>query len=78
MATPDITPAQIAAALGVVVGLLVTNGLITNDTGKLVTGIASFALPALLLVADAFIRHGRAQVAAAKARPVRRRPQSRK
>lgn len=66
MTTPSITPAQILSTLTSFVGLLVSQGAVTNGTGKLIGGIASIVVPAAWQVADAIIRHGRAQVAAAQ------------
>lgn len=65
MATPSITPAQIVSTILAVVGLLVTQGAITNGTGKLVGGLASILIPAVWQIADAVIRHGRAKIVAA-------------
>lgn len=67
MKTPDLTPAQLVAAVTTVVGLLVSQGLVDNGTEKLIGGIASTLIPLVWIVADAIIRHGRANVAAAKA-----------
>lgn len=66
MTTPSITPAQIVSTVLAVVGLLVTQGAVSNGTGKLIGGLASIVVPAAWQVADAIIRHGRAQVAAAQ------------
>jgi hypothetical protein len=61
LATPDITPAQILAAVAAVCGLLVANGVIDNRTEKLITGIAAIVLPLAWVIADAIIRHGRSR-----------------
>jgi len=66
LALPDITPAQIIAGIGTVVGLLVSNLLIDAGTAKLITDLAAIVVPAVFLVADAIIRHGRSQIAAAQ------------
>lgn len=66
MATPDITPAQIYSAIVAVLGLLVSQGLVTNHTGKVIGGLASILVPVAWQVADAIIRHGRAKIAAAE------------
>ena len=60
MKTPDITLAQILAALGSIVGLFVSQGLLDNRLEKLITGIAAVVLPLVWVVADAWIRGKRA------------------
>lgn len=65
MQTPNITQAQVLASLTTIVGLLVTQGAVTNGTGKLIGGIAAVVIPFVWIIADAIIRHGRAKVAAA-------------
>jgi hypothetical protein len=57
--------AQLLALTTAVVGLLLTQGLITNNTEKAITGIASILIPLGWQIADAIIRHGRARVVAA-------------
>ena len=59
--TPDITPAQVVAVVGAVIGTLVAFGVNisqqqTDAVIQLVTVVSS-----LLLVSDAVIRHGRAR-----------------
>ena len=66
MSTPSITPAQIVAAAGAIVGLLVADGLVTNHTGKLITGLAAILVPFAILLADAIIRHGRSRALVAQ------------
>lgn len=66
MATPDITPVQIISTLTALVGLLVSQGLVTNGTGKLIGGLASILVPVAWQIADAIIRHGRAKIAVAE------------
>lgn len=61
MKTPDITPAQILAALSAVIGLFCTQGLIDNNTEKLLGGAASILIPMTWKIADAIIRHGRSR-----------------
>jgi hypothetical protein len=68
--TPDVTPAQLLAVLTAAVGLLLSQGVITAHTAQLVGGLASIVLPVFWVVADAIIRRGRAQVAAAIAQGV--------
>jgi predicted histidine transporter YuiF (NhaC family) len=65
MKSPDFTPVQITAALTSLVGLLVTQGLITNHSEKTITGLAAILVPIAWQLADAIIRHGRSKVAAA-------------
>lgn len=59
---PDITPVQIVATLTSVVGLLVSQGIIDNNTEKLIVGLASILLPTIWVLADSIIRHGRAKM----------------
>ena len=62
--TPDLTPAQLlSGALGIL-GLLVTQGLISNQQEKLIGGIASIVVPVVWQIADAIIRHGRSRAMA--------------
>lgn len=62
---PDITLAQILAALAWVVGQIVAMGFVDNDTGQLVLQVGTTVLSAVWFVADAIIRHGRSKVAVA-------------
>lgn len=64
LSTPDITPAQIVALLTFVVGQLVAYAVISAKTGQLVLSIVSAIVPLGIAIADAIIRHGRAQAAA--------------
>lgn len=59
--TPDITPAQLLAMVATIVGLLVSQGVIDNNRAQVITSIASIAIPIILVIADAIIRHGRAR-----------------
>jgi hypothetical protein len=61
MKTPDITPVQVVSTILAVVGLLVTQGLVTNNTGKVIGGLASILIPFVWQLADAIIRSGRAK-----------------
>lgn len=61
MALPDITVAQIVALITAILGLVVSQGLITNNTEKIIVGIASIAVPMVLAIADSIIRHGRSR-----------------
>ncbi len=58
--TPDITTAQIVSLITAILGLVVSQGLITNNTEKILVGIAAIAVPMALALADSIIRHGRA------------------
>jgi hypothetical protein len=64
MKTPNITPVQIVSTILAVVGLLVTQGLVTDSTGKVIGGLASILIPLGWQIADAIIRHGRAKALA--------------
>jgi hypothetical protein len=64
--TPDITPAQIGAAATALIGLVVALGVpLSHDKQLAVTTFITVFAP-VLLAADAAIRHGRANVAAAR------------
>lgn len=67
MKTPDLTPAQLVSTILGILGLFVSQGLIDNGTEKIIAGIASVVVPMVWQIADAIIRHGRSNVAAAKA-----------
>ncbi len=64
--TPDLTPAQVLAIVGAVIGVLVAAGLplsqgLQDSIIQLVTVLAP-----VLLVSDAVVRHGRAKGTASK------------
>lgn len=61
LATPDVTPAQVIAAITAVVGLFVSQGYVDGHLAQLITGVAAIVLPLVWVVADAIIRHGRAR-----------------
>jgi hypothetical protein len=64
--TPDITPAQIIAVVGAVLGVAVAGGLdISQDLQDKILNLITVLAP-ILLVADAGIRHGRATGSANK------------
>ena len=65
--TPDITLAQLTAAVSWVVVQLLAMGVIDDNTAQLVVQVASTALSAVWFIADAFIRNGRAKAVAATA-----------
>lgn len=62
---PDITLAQITAAVTWVVTQFVAWGWVDNDQAKWMLSLAGMVLPAIWMVADAIIRHGRSKIAAA-------------
>lgn len=66
MSTPNLTPAQLVASATSIVGLFVTQGAVTNETGKIIGGLASILIPLAWLIADAIIRHGRSKIVAAQ------------
>lgn len=61
---PDITPAQILAAVTAVVAQLVNAQLIDGRTQHLIVGLAGIIVPAAWMLADAIIRHGRSRALA--------------
>ena len=59
--TPDITPAQLIAIVGAIIGVLVTAGLdLSQDLQDSIIQLVTVLAP-ILLVSDAVIRHGRAR-----------------
>lgn len=62
--TPDITPAQLLAALTAIVAQLVNAQLIDGRTQHLIVGLAGIIVPTAWIVADAVIRHGRSRALA--------------
>lgn len=68
---PDITLAQIVAALGWIVAQAVSLGFIDDELAKVVLSTAVTVVSAAWVIGDAWIRHGRSKiVAAAIASPV--------
>lgn len=65
MKLPDITPAQLLAALTWVVTQVIALGWVNNDTGQWVLQIAGTAIPFVWMLADSIIRHGRNKARAA-------------
>lgn len=61
---PDITPAQIVAAIGSILGLLVDGQFVSGRVEHLVVGLASIVVPFGVVIADAIIRHGRSRALA--------------
>lgn len=62
MKTPDITPAQVLAALGAIVAELAAATVIDGRLASLLTGLAGIVVPFGWLIADAIIRHGRSRL----------------
>jgi hypothetical protein len=56
---PDITLAQVLAAVTWLVSQVVAWGWIDNATGQWVLSLAGTLLPGLWMIGDAIIRHGR-------------------
>lgn len=67
MSTPSLTPAYILAVITTVVGLFVTQGLISNGTEKLVTGLAAAFVPLGIALAHSLF-HAHVQAAKINAR----------
>lgn len=65
MKMPDVTPAQMYALAVLVVGQLVAFGWVQNSREQLVVSILVGVFATVLKLADAVIRHGRAQIGAA-------------
>lgn len=63
---PDVTPAQIMAIVTFVASQAVAYGAISSQTEAVVLSVAGTVVAAALKIADAIIRNGRAQVAAAQ------------
>jgi hypothetical protein len=57
---------QILSGITLIVGLAVTNGLITNGDGKIITGAASGLVALGFLIYGAIVSHGHSKIAAAK------------
>jgi hypothetical protein len=65
-ASPDITAAQVLAAVTAIAAQAVAWGVMTAGTSALLVSIAGTVLPAVWAIVDAVIRHGRATGSAAK------------
>lgn len=65
LATPDITLAQILAAITWVVGQLVTMGVVDNAQSQFILSLSTTAITAAWVIADSVIRHGRSKAVAA-------------
>jgi hypothetical protein len=64
---PDLTPAQLVAALTWVVSQAVAFKVLDTQTSQLVLSVGSTAIVAAWKIADAIIRNGRAKALAVKA-----------
>jgi hypothetical protein len=64
---PDITPAQLVAALTWVVAQAVAFGYLDTQRSQLVLSVGSTVIAAAWKIADAIIRNGRAKTLAVKA-----------
>jgi len=62
---PDITLAQLTAAAGWIVAQAVSLGIMDDELAKVVLSTAVTVIGAAWFIADAWIRHGRAKIAAA-------------
>lgn len=67
--TPDITPAQIAAAVGWVVAQLVAWGYIDQAQAQLAVSLGATVLAAAWKIADAWLRGRRAHALASNPSP---------
>ncbi|MGH3091694.1 MAG: hypothetical protein ACRDOG_05105 [Gaiellaceae bacterium] len=70
LSTPDVTPAQVIAVVGAVIGVLAAAGLplsaaLQDSIITLVTVLAP-----LVIIGDAHIRHGRSRALAIPPRPI--------
>jgi hypothetical protein len=62
---PDITPAQVIAAIQWVATQAITMGLADQETTKVLVSTASTAVTGLWFIADAWIKHSRNKARAA-------------
>lgn len=69
MRLPDVTPAQIVAIVGAIIGVAVAAGLpISQDLQNQIIGLVTVLAP-VLVVGDAAIRHGRSRALGVPPRP---------
>lgn len=67
LATPDVTPAQIIALIKAVLLLAASFGFaLSDDQTEAILSLAALVVPAVLILADAMIRRGRAAAVATK------------
>lgn len=62
--TPDITPAQVVAAITALAVQLVNFGLLSGRIEHLVVGLAGILVPFAWIIGDSIIRHGRSRALA--------------
>jgi hypothetical protein len=67
MKTPDITPAQVLAVIAFILAQCVAFGWIDGTAQQAILSAVGTALPVAWALADAMIRRGRSNVAAAQA-----------
>lgn len=67
--TPDITPAQVVAVVGAILGVLLAAGLDISDDLRDAIILLVTVLAPTVIGGDAVIRNGRAKAAAAAAAP---------
>lgn len=67
MKTPDITLAQILAAISAIASQAVALSVLSPGTEQYIVQIAGIVIPTIWTLVDAVIRHGRSNVAAAQA-----------
>ncbi len=60
LSTPDITPAQLVAAVSAIIAQAVAFGLLDAGRAQSLVSVAGIIVPAIWTLADAWIRHGRA------------------
>ncbi|HYY76574.1 MAG TPA: hypothetical protein VE644_09685 [Gaiellaceae bacterium] len=70
LSTPDVTPAQVIAVVGAVLGVLAAAGLPLSATlqDSIITLVT--VLAPLVIIGDAHIRHGRSRALAIPPRPL--------
>lgn len=61
MPSPALTPTYLIAAVVAVVGLFVTQGLLDNGTGQLVSGLAVVLIPLAFVIAESILKGHQAQ-----------------
>lgn len=64
--TPTFSPSQFLALLTMIVTELVNDAVIDGHTAQIITGIAGIVVPAIWMLADAWIHHSHAQVKVAQ------------
>jgi hypothetical protein len=70
LSTPDITPAQIIAVIGAVIGVAVAAGLpLSKELQDSIVQLVTILAP-IIIVGDAGIRHGRSRALLQAPRPI--------